>query len=269
MQTNETKKLLIVGESLHILNPSFHKVLAEKDDKKLRAMAEKQIKAGAMALDVNTGPAKAMADLLQWAVEVIQENNDTPLFLPAITTGMEKWLQAHRGKATINAATADPARLADIMQQACDSDSSLVVLLTKPGMGSNDINEKIQIASEVLTQAERISFPLDHLYLDPIFSVRTDPVSWRLTRGVPDMEPVLETLSLVKELSGNKVKTILALANGTLGLLPENRSAMQCRLLPILAESGLDAVILNCNDKALMNEVRRLKSPKQLKQKAA
>lgn len=269
MQTSKTEKLLIVAESLQILNPSFHKILVEKDEQQLIVMAEKQIRAGAMALDINTGPAKDMAVLLEWLVKVIQEKHNIPLFLPAITTGMEKGLQVHKGRATINAATADPARLADIMQQACDSDSSLVILITKPGILSNAIDEKLALINEILAQAERISFPLDHLYLDPLFTVRTDPVAWSLSNGMPDLEPILEILPLIRELGGGEVKTILALSSGTLGMAAKNRSVMQCKILPILVAAGLDAVILNCNDRALMNTARNLEFPGQLKQKAA
>ena len=269
MNTPQEDKLLIIGENLHILNPGFQQALEKQDITALVQLARQQISGGAMALDVNPGPAKSMADMLPWVVQAIQQHNPIPLFLPALSGGIERALQVHQGQATINAVTADPDHLGEAMAIAREFDANLVVLLTKPGLQHSHTSQRLQIALEVLEQADGIGLPFDNLFLDPVFSTRTDPVIWKLTGGMPDLDQVLETITLIGELSNQQVKTLLALSNGTLGLSAQKRSSFQCRMLPLLVDAGLDGIICNCRDQALMEVAGSVKKPERLKRKAA
>jgi len=260
--------LLLIGQDMHILNPAFARTIQERDQQGLRALAQAQLDGGAMALDINPGPGRDSTGILGWAMETIQEKWPVPLFVPA-GTHLPALLARHRGQATINAVTADPATLTDTMKLARDHDADLVVLLTRPGMWSNQQQEQLQIALDVLEESDAVGLPLDHLYLDPVFSVRTDPLTWRLSGGMPDLDRVLDLIALIGELTDGRAHTLLALSNGTLGLAPERRSALHCRMLPLLAEAGLSAVILNCRDRKLMEIARNLRVVAKKQQKAA
>jgi 5-methyltetrahydrofolate--homocysteine methyltransferase len=201
-------------------------------------------------------------------METIQSQWDIPLFLPA-GSKLEKALQHHRGKATINAVTADPNHLDQIITLARDYNANLVVLLTKPGLRAGGSQQQLQLALNVLERSDAIGLPIDNLYLDPVFSVRTDPMTWSLSGGMPDLDRVLELISFIGELTDQRAKTILALSNGTLGLPAHKRSAFHCRMLPLLIEAGLRAVILNCRDNALMKVTRSLAAASRLCKKAA
>lgn len=264
----KNNKLALAGEDLHILNPHFQKILDTKDEPGLIRLARKQIDGGATALDINPGPAKAMAGRLTWAMEIIQHNGSIPLFLPA-GEHLEDALQCHIGQATINAVTADPAKLETSMTLAKKYDANLVVLLTRPGLWTTGSQQQLQMALDVLEQADLVGLPFENIYLDPVFSVRTDPLTWNLSGGMPDLDRVLELISLIGELTAKKAKTILALSNGTLGLAAAKRSTTHCRMLPLLVDAGLQAVILNCRDKALMTIARTLTNGVGMHKKAA
>ncbi len=259
--------LLLIGESLHILNPNFQQAVENQDATELALLAEQQVLGGAMALDINLGPAKAMADRLPWVVEAIQQQHPVPLLLPALGNNLHRALHIHQGQATINAVTAHPSQLTEALLLARDFDANLVVLLTKPGLQIFDVQQRLLIALEVLELAGSIGLPQHRLYLDPLFSIRTDPVTWSLSGGMPDLDPILQTISLIGELSNQQTNTILALSNGTLGLPAKKRSLLHCRMLPLLVEAGLDAAVLNCRDQVLMEVARKQKVPlhKQLK----
>jgi len=269
MNRPQKDQLLIIGEALHILNPEFQQALEDQDVAAIVRLAEQQIAAGAMALDINPGPARSMAALMPWIVRTIQQHNSIPLFLPALSGDIKQTLQAHQGQATINAVTADPEHLEKTMTIARKFEANLVVLLTRPGLQHNDTSQRLQIALEVLEQADRAELPFDQLFLDPVFSTRTDPVTWKLTGGMPELDQILETISLIGELSNHQVQTLLALSNGTLGLPARKRSSFHCRMLPLLIEAGLDGVICNCRDQALMQVAGTLCKPERLQQKAA
>ncbi len=268
MNIQKSSTLVLTGEDLHILNPHFQKILDTRDKPGLIRLARKQIDGGATALDINPGPAKAMAGRLIWAMEIIQQNWTIPLFLPA-GEHLEAALQCHIGQATINAVTADPVKLETYMSLAKTYDANLVVLLTRPGLWTTGSQQQLQMALDVLEQADLVDLPFENIYLDPVFSVRTDPLTWNLSGGMPDLDRALELISLIGELSNQKAKTILALSNGTMGLAAAKRSTSHCRMLPLLVDAGLRAVILNCRDKALMTIARTLNNGGGIHKKAA
>jgi cobalamin-dependent methionine synthase I len=51
------------------------------------------------------------------------------------------------------------------------------------------------------------------------------------------------------------------LSNASVCLAKEQRSAFHCRLLPLLAQAGLDAVIMNCRDRKLMEVTKKQHFP--------
>ncbi len=268
MNRQENTSLLLTGEDLHILNPRFQQVLDRHDEEGLIELARTQIEGGATALDVNPGPAKKMADRLLWVMETIQRRWDIPLFLPA-GTHLEDGLHRHRGRATINAVTADSDKLDTFVHLAKKYNANLVVLLTKPGRRTTGSQEQLQMAIDVLERTDAGGLPLSHIFLDPVFSVRTDPMSWNLSGGMPDLDRVLELISLIGELTDGKANTLLALSNGTLGLPAARRSTFHCRMLPLLIDAGLRAVILNCRDRKLMQLACSLEIGNRRQKKAA
>ncbi len=256
--TEKTSKLLLVGEGLHILSPRFHRTIREQDTTVLSNMAREEVDSGALALAINLGPGREIAGLTPWVVDTIAGAVDVPLFLSAGVMKMKRLLEKHNTKITVNAVTADPENLTEHLKTAKNSSIDIVVLLVKPGLVPYSSEQRIQLAIEVVDKALSVGLPLDRLYLDPVISCRPDPVTWKISRGTPDIEPVLETISLVKELNRN-IKTIAALGSGTLGMSREKRPAYQRSLLPLLTEAGLDAVIMNCFDNALVKTAQQMK----------
>ncbi len=254
-------RCLPIGEDLHLLNPQLQRVLKQQDSQGLVRLAAAQIDAGAHSIDINLGQGKTFSRQMKWVVETIQDQFEIPLFFSAPSEGLEEILTVHRGKATINAISANSKQLIQTMKTARQFEANLVILLIKPGLMTAGSNARIEIATEVLSTALGTGFPLENIYMDPILSIRPDPVSWKMSRGLPDIDSVTETLGLIKELSQGKLKTILSLSNSSVGVKAANRSRLQCRLLPLLAAAGLDAVIMNCKDKELMETSRFLNSP--------
>lgn len=244
------KPLAVIGQDMHILNPLFFRAIEEKDSRALAAMAKRQTEAGADALDLNLGPAKKNSELLAWAVATVLDAADLPLFAASQIAAQPELLQQHRGKITINSVTADPATLAADMKKAGKHEAGLVVLLTKPGMTACAADDRLLLAAEVLETAECVGFPPNKLWLDPLF--RPAP------QGMSDLEPVLETLAALPLLGQETVRSLAGLSSAAAFLPPAKRSAYQCRLLPLLAEAGLDAIILNCGDRRLMETARSI-----------
>lgn len=252
----------LIGEDLHVLNQTFLDAVEQRDEEQIVKMAIEQADGGATALDINLGQNQKLGRLTPWLVETIQGRIDIPLFLSSHVLSQQRALEVHQGTATINAVTANPAELSRAMETAHYFKANLVVLLVSSDLTPTDENGRLQLASVVLEMAGKQGFPLEQLYLDPVVSCRQDPASWALSAGLPDINLILESIKLLCELGGSSLNTIVALSNASLCLASEKRSAFHCQLLPLLADAGLSAVILNCRDQQLMTVARELQMTK-------
>lgn len=248
----EPVPMQLIGQDMHIMNPELLNAVEQRDEQRLAAMAKKQVAAGAHALDLNLGPTRKSNQQMGWAIETLQAAVDVPLFISSHVLGQPEVVCMHRGTVTINSVTADPGSLPGHMAAAGEHGARVVVLLVRPGLIPFTADERLQLAAEVLETAGRIGFPVEDLYLDPLFHLRPDPVTWQLSRGMPDIDSVVETLELLPMLSEKRVRTLVALSSASQFLPPAERAGLHRRLLPTLASAGLDAVILNCHDRRLM-----------------
>lgn len=241
----------IIGENMHIMNQAFLRAVESRDEEALVHLAGRQVDAGAGALDINLGRNRKLGRLTPWLVETIQQNMAVRLLLSSHVLSQQRALEVHRGTATINAVTADPAELSRAMETARFFQANLVVLLVSSELTPTDVNGRLQLAMQVLETADRTGLDLEQLYIDPVISCRPDPATWGLSAGLPDIDVVLDSIRMLGELGEKKLKTIVAISNSSVCLAAGERSALHCRLLPLLAEAGLDAVIMNCLDKNL------------------
>jgi len=241
----------IIGENMHIMNTRFLEALDTKDEQTICTMAHRQQVAGATALDLNLGQSKKLAALTTWLIQTVHKVVDLPIFVSSHILKQPEILDTYQGRLVINAVTANDDELARAMHTARTSDSGLVVLLVSSELTPGDINGRLQLASRVLDTAGETGMPLENIYLDPVIACRPDPATWALAAGLPDMDITCGAIRLLKEMS-EQWNTIVALSNASACLPAGERSALHCQLLPLLAEAGLDAVILNCLDRQLM-----------------
>jgi len=251
--------LLLVGERLHVLNPSVYDAIEQHNPERLARFAKKQVEAGVQALAVNLGPGRHMRLQIPWIIDAITAEVDVPLFLSSSVINSEQILRQYGRNITINAVTANPETLSQYMKVVKTYETGLVVLLVKPGLVPSGVNDRVHLAYEVLEAATKAGLPLNRLYLDPVMGCRPDPFALKVSRGFPDIGTIIETIALIKELN-NYARTIIGLSNGSVGLAGEKRSALHCRMLPLLASGGLDAAILNCLDNNLMNVAKNIKN---------
>ncbi len=242
---------LFVGNAIHTLDQHVYSALRTRDNQMLSDLVQKQLDAGANALAVNFGPGKEMAELTPWAVQTIREITDVPLFVSASIIDQQQALAEHRHHIVINAVTANREELGRGLSVARDNGNALAVLLVRAGAVTGGIESKVQLACEVLDEAVTCGFPLSRLYLDPVLSCRPDPAALHVSRGLPDIGSVLETISLIRQLD-SRIKTVTALANRSEYLGKKLQSAFHSRMLSLLAGAGLDAVLLNCFDEQVM-----------------
>lgn len=252
------RKLLTVAEGLHVLNLQACSAITNCDKEALLFLARQHLACGAAALAVNLGPSRAMSERTEWVTETLCQELAVPLFLSASGLACPELLRRHGHRLTINAVTADPAALPKSLAAAKESNTGLVVLLVRPGLTPSGTADRLTLASEVIDQALRVGFPLRQLYLDPLLTLRPDPLARRISRGLPDLGPVVETILQLRQLD-DTLRTIVALGNCTALKDEGNGHAdLQARVLAVLVEAGLDAVILNGRNPSLLRACQGL-----------
>src|SRR4030043_439063 len=71
--------MFVIGERINGMFTDIGNAIAARDKKPVQAMAEKQLNAGASALDINVGTRAPKADrpaVMKWLVEAVREVTD-------------------------------------------------------------------------------------------------------------------------------------------------------------------------------------------------
>lgn len=239
--------MFIIGELINGMDQRVAGAIREKNKDFIRALARKQVDAGADALDVNCGPApRDAAGDMRWLVETIQEEASCVLSLDSTKPeAIEAGLEASRQKCIINSTSADISRLEIYCDMAKKYKASLVALVMDHKGVPQDKGGKLELAAQILSFAQESGFPLDELYLDPI--VLPINVAQNQLFGI------LELIKDFKTLTNPAPKIILGLSNVSQG--SKKRRLINRTFLVMASAYGLDAAILDPLDNELMRSL--------------
>ena len=235
---------MIIGERI---NPTGRKVLAQeiKEGKTtgIRNEARQQEGAGAGALDVNVGvPGIDEVSAMAKAVFAVNGNSKLPIVidsssLDAVLAG----LKAVDGKPLINSISGEEKKLSTILPLAAEYGAA-VLGLTLDDDGIPDTAEgRLKVAEKMLDRALKAGLRKEDLVVDCLaMTVSAAPESARET---------LRAIRLVKERLG--LSTVLGVSNISFGL--PAREVINANFLTMALEAGLDAAIINPNNRAMMD----------------
>ena len=162
----------IIGENIHIISQAVKDALRERDAEFFKTLAQKQVEAGAWAVDLNLGPRKKdWEEFFPWMVEAVESVVDVPLVIDTTNiNGMEAALKTiTKAQPVLNSTSADPERLKDVPELAKKYGSKLIALtMTKSGIPVS-ADERIGIALETLIpRCLELDIPIEDLIIDPL-----------------------------------------------------------------------------------------------------
>lgn len=243
--------MLIIGESINVLNSNVYKSIISEDLAPLAVMAVLQVKAGAEALDIHLGPdIKNGETIMQDAVKTIQKYVSVPLLLNGTESMIEAGLSVHKGKAIINGVTTEKSRKHNLLSIAKQYNARIVVMTLSDNGYSREIDDKCHIAMKVIDDALAYGIKKSDIFLDPLLS------SYSLNSGA--IAEAVECIKHFKECFPD-VNTIIGLSNISQGIHKNNISLINSTAMSILVGAGIDAVILNPFDKLLMDTAKTAK----------
>ena len=162
----------IIGENIHIISQAVKDALRERDAEFFKTLAQKQVEAGAWAVDLNLGPRKKdWEEVFPWMVKAVEEVVDVPLVIDTTNVnGMEAALKTvTKAQPVLNSTSADPERIKDVPELAKKYNSKLIALtMTKSGIPVG-ADERIGIALEYLIpRCMELEIPIEDLIIDPL-----------------------------------------------------------------------------------------------------
>jgi len=241
--------MLVIGERINGMFRDIGDAILAKDVRPVQAMAEKQLKAGADALDINVGtrvPKAERVEAMQWLTKAVREVTDKPLSidspsLEVVRTGLE--VACKRGKAIINSTTGQPDKLEAFMALAAEYGAGIVGLAIDENGVAATVDGKVEIGMRTVAAAMEAGVPTDEVYLDPIVL----PVN--VDQAAPGV--VLESIRQFKLLSDPPPHVVVGLSNLSQGA--SERPLINRTFLVMAIAAGLDASIHDPLDEELMN----------------
>ncbi|MBI5492996.1 MAG: homocysteine S-methyltransferase family protein [Deltaproteobacteria bacterium] len=235
---------IVVGERI---NPTGRKALAQeiKEGKTagIRAEARKQAEAGAHALDVNVGvPGTDEPPAMKRAVFAVNENTALPVVIDSSDiAALEAGLKAADGKPLINSVSGEEKKLASVLPLARKYGAAVLGLALDDSGIPDTAEGRLKVAEKILSRALKAGIRKEDVLIDCLaMTVSAAP------------ESALETLRairLVKERLG--LSTILGVSNISFGL--PAREVINANFLTMALAAGLDAAIINPENKAMMD----------------
>lgn len=239
--------MFVIGERINGMFTDIGDGISARDKRPVQAMAEKQLRAGASALDINVGtrvPKAERAAVMEWLVNAVREVTDKPLAIdnPSLETMRVGVTAACRGgTAIINSTTGQADKLAGFMKLAQEFSTAIIGLsIDEKGVAASS-EAKVEIGMRTLAAAMEVGVPADNVYLDPII------LPLNCNQSAPGI--VLDTIRQFKLLSDPAPHVVVGLSNLSQGA--QERLLINRTFLVMAIAAGLDASIQDPLDEPL------------------
>jgi 5-methyltetrahydrofolate corrinoid/iron sulfur protein methyltransferase len=237
--------MFVIGERINGMFTEVRKAIETRNAAVVQDLAQRQLAAGADALDVNVGPSKGKAvDNMCWLVETIQEAVAAPICIdtPKFDV-MAAALRTCTNPRMINSTKAGAADLDRYVPLAVEHSARLIALtLDESGVPSN-VDGRVAMGATIVTKALEHGLPLTDLFIDPVI----------LPVNVAPKQPaaVMGAIMQLKMISDPPPHFVLGLSNVSQNC--KERSLLNRTYLAMCVGAGLDAAIMDALDAELMN----------------
>ena len=237
--------MIIIGELINGMYRDVDRAIVNREADIIQHLALEQIKEGAVALDINTGPySKNPGDDMKWLVETIQTVVDVPLALDSANADViEGGLKLAKKRAIINSTSADPEKMDIIFDLAKRYNSQVIGLTIDKSGVPNNKGKRVELAAAIVAKAIEHGINTDDLYLDPVLL----PLNVAQAQGLE----VLESIREFRLLCDPAPQTTFGLSNLSQGT--KARSLINRTFLTMAVANGLTSAILDPLDKKLMD----------------
>lgn len=243
--------MLIVGERINtsrkIKNERvIEKWVMERDEAAIVKLAQSQEQAGSAYIDINAGTlVDGEPEALEWLTKVVQNAVAAPICFDtpngaAMSRALAVYDRSH-GQPFVNSISAETVRYAAILPFVLEYKSKVIALAMDDTGIQADASKRLDVARRLVNDLVTAGVPLEDIYVDPL----TFPVGG-------DGDAAVAMMSVITRIKAEfpGVRTIAGLSNVSHGL--PSRKLLNCAMTVLCLGSGLDAGIIDPNDRLLM-----------------
>ena len=240
--------MIPVADNLHIMNPVVARALKGRDPLPLKRIAEDCKKANAYAMDINLGPLKQSAkETITFVIDTVQDIFGGRLLLDSVQAEViEAGIAACKQPPIINGFSMEETKVNSILPLAAKHQTEIIgFLINEKGQVPLSVEERLEVASQLLTKAKENGVPPERVIIDPVLV----PLSWQ--DGTRYNRELLEVIRLLPQLLGKPIRTIAGLSNLGAGSLDKmTRAKVEKSFILILAAAKLDFILMNVTQKS-------------------
>jgi len=240
--------MLIIGEKINTVSKNVAVALKNKDRTYFQNLALAQIDSGIVdVIDVNVGlDAGQEPAYMKWMVPCVEEVTANKVSLSidssspkAIIAGIE--CIKNKEGAFINSITLEESRYKDLLPVAKEYGLNIIALPIDRGGIPQSADKRLKNAEKIVDRVLDYNIPLTKLFVDCI----VEPVSLTCDKARISLDTVKNIKKHIPE-----VKTFICLSAISFGL--PDRKLVNRNFLSLLMREGIDSVILNPLDRALI-----------------
>jgi cobalamin-dependent methionine synthase I len=245
--------MFLIGESINGTIPRVGEAILNRDETFLRLLAKTQYQCGAHYLDVNAGVAGGNeVENLPWLVEVVQKEVPIPLMIDsanpeALKAGLSVY--RHSESPILNSISGEKEKWNQLFPLVIEKKCKIVVLLMDDQGIPKTIEERVGIAQKLYQNLVNANIPPDYIFFDIlVLSVAVEP------------DAALVALETIKTIRSNFPQSHITcgVSNVSMGL-PARRLINRTFLTMAIA-AGLDALLIDVRDQALMSSIYAAKA---------
>ncbi len=237
----------IIGEKINGTRKLVGKAIAERDAAFIQNLAKKQADAGAHWLDVNAGtqPDREPDDLV-WLINLVQEVVDVPLCLDSASpAALKAAMPAVKKTPMINSISGEAMRLEGILPIVAEHGCEVIALCMDDGGIPATTEARLEAIAKVFAETRRAGIPDEKVFVDPLaMAVATNTQAGQVT---------FATMRAIRA-AYPAAHISCGLSNVSFGL--PVRSLINRTFLVLALNAGMDAAIIDPNDRELQSALR-------------
>ncbi len=240
--------MLLIGESINGTAQKVGDAILTRDEAFIADLARAQCDAGAHMLDINAGVAGGNeAENLVWLLDVVQSAVPVPLVIDsadpeALAAALDAYRHAERP--IVNSITGEAQKWNALLPVLAEHRTRVVALCMDDNGIPKNVEGRIEIAGRLFDALIQRGMAAGDIYFDPLVL----PCAVEPAQGLVALEAIRALRQRFSE-----AHTVCAVSNLSTGL--PARRLLNRSFCAMAIYAGLDSVVLDVRDKALMSTI--------------
>jgi cobalamin-dependent methionine synthase I len=247
--------MLVIAENLNTRNKAYMEAVNKRDKNSIKTMAKELAERGADMINVQCSlDGVNDEDNLPLVAELVQEATDLTLCLDSRNEeALKKTITLCKRPPLINYLSADEKNADEILALVNRFKAYLVIRALK-GTVPTSLEAKLLIIEDLIEKANAADIPNERLFADP------SVVHIGGGSGQDHLLSTHDCIVALNEMVDPPINTIAWISNVSTGVPKKLKSHLNAGFLSYLAGAGLDAALVDVNDKEVMKTIYLIKA---------